>query len=75
VTWLLGVQPSLAEVVKGEKEALVILLGFCLPVNPLVNIFSEYFSHGAGNESSAQQTGIREFRNHDIRMRNLKQIC
>lgn len=33
VTWLLGGQPSPAEVVKGEKEALVIILGFRLPVN------------------------------------------
>lgn len=27
MTWLLGGQPSLAEVVKGEKEAVVIILG------------------------------------------------
>ena len=28
MTWPLGVQPSLTELVKGEKEALVIILGF-----------------------------------------------
>lgn len=37
MTWLLGGQPSPAEVVKGEKEAQVRIPGLWLLVNPLVN--------------------------------------
>lgn len=46
MTWLLGGQPSQAEVVKGEKEALVIVPGFWLPVNRLLNFFSNIFFAG-----------------------------
>ncbi len=44
VTWLLGGQPSLAEVVKGEKEALVILLGSSPLVKRFWNFFATFFS-------------------------------
>jgi hypothetical protein len=46
MTWLLGVQPSLTKVVKGEKEALVLLPGLCPCVKCFEKLFS-YFFFGA----------------------------
>ncbi len=54
MTWLLGGQPSPAEVVKGEKEALVILLGLSPPVNRFRNYFSIFFREAARRANTSR---------------------